>query len=136
VRVSAGAARSVLVAARQSRTLGELCMAHRTDDLPGGLADAVRTCHRLENLATTPDQRRRARAATNRLLASARCAGWSRAALARAMGIAASCVGVRIRKASGCQETLGVSIPRPPGRRDDRAVRAAPPEPARLARAR
>jgi len=111
-------------------------MAHRAYDLPGGLAEAVRTCHRLESLATTPDQRRRARAATNRLLASARCAGWSRAALARTMGIAATSVGVRIRKASGAPERIGVSIPRPPGRRDDRAVRAVHPEPAHLARAR
>jgi hypothetical protein len=94
-------------------------MAYRAHDLPGGLAEAVRTCYRLEHLATTPDQRRRARATTNRLLASARCAGWSRAALARAMGIAETSVGVRIRKASGPTDAIGVSIPVPPGHRLD-----------------
>jgi hypothetical protein len=111
-------------------------MAHRAHDLPGGLADAIRTCHRLENLATTPDQRRRARAATNRLLASARCAGWSRAALARAMGIAETAVGVRIRKASGSVDAIGVRMPLPPGRLGERASAVSGEEPARLATAR
>jgi hypothetical protein len=52
------------------------------------------------------------------------------------MGIAETAVGVRIRKASGSVDAIGVSMPLSPGRLGERASAVSGEEPARLATAR